>query len=372
MSADDGSGVRYVSDNPAFAQKMNTPRLFGASCATLCACIPAVIAQMNTAASSLQPGVGKSAPAHVVITEKGVLDEVLLFVVDKKSADEAAPVVASKLEEYASMPREVMLSEYDRTILASTSCYGSSKLMSALSSVFVPDSQYQERLAPYLTLQTELGVLLSDMASVLEKVDSKDSADVAAEMAQNIPAYMNSIQAKAEALPYHDDDELLRVRVRRYHVTVRPGASRVLRAWGKLQKRDADLYGSSRLAAAMPLVNEVLENLGMAADPEVLPQLVAVAEQMEPLLLEWLNACKSIHDTASANAAAPRLLQLATDIRAVSVDKIGFGYEKDLSNISPRLQVLMMATDRLSHWFAELPTPFYGSAALQAALEHEE
>ncbi len=308
----------------------------------------------------------------VMVTEKGVLDEALLFVVDKKSADAAAPVVARVLKENAEVPPEMMLSEYDRSILATTSCFGSTRLMSALSPVFVPDSQYGERLAPYQALQSELGQLLSDVAEVLEKVDSKADADAAAEMVQNIPAYMSSFREKVEALPHHDDDELLRVRVRRYHVTVRPGASRVLRAWGNLTARDEHLYGSTRLAAALPMVNEVLENLGMAADPGVLPQLVQVAEQMEPLLVEWLRVSKKITDKASADAAAPRLLQLATEIRAVSIDKMGSGYEKDLSNVSPRLQVLMMATDRLSHWFAELPTPFYGSETLRTALEHEE
>lgn len=307
-----------------------------------------------------------------MVTERGMLDEALLFVVDKKSADEAVPAVVRALKENAEVQREMMLSEYDRSILATTSCFGSTRLLTALAPVFVPDSQYKERLAPYQALQTELGLLLSDMADVLEKVDSKAEADAAAEMAQNIPTYMSSIREKVEALLHHDDDELLRVRVRRYHVTVRPGASRLLRAWGKLAARDENLYGSARLAAALPMVNEVLEDLGMAADPGVLPQLVQVAEQMEPLLVEWLKVSKTITDKASADAAAPRLLQLATDIHAVSIGKLGSGYEKDLSNVSPRLQVLMMATDRLSHWFAELPTPYYGSEALRAALEHEE
>lgn len=307
-----------------------------------------------------------------MVTEKGVLDELLLFVVDKKSADEAAPKVACMLQENAEVPPEMMLSEYDRSILASTSCFGSAKLMAALASVFVPDSRFDERLAPYQELQTELGVLLCDMSDVLEKVDSKADADAAAEMAQNIPAYMSSLREKVMALPHHDDDEILRVSVRRYHVTVRPGAARLLRSWGKLMARDENMYGSARLVAALPVINEVLENLGMAADPTALSQLVQVAEKMEPLLVEWLKVSKSITDKASADAAAPRLLQLATEIRAVSTDKLGSGYEKDLSNVSPRLQVLMMATDRLSHWFAELPTPFYGSDVLRTALEHED
>lgn len=365
------AALRYFPEEPAFDYMMNTPRLFGASCATLCAWIPAAMAQESTPAVPLRAETVETSPG-VQVTEKGLLDEALLFVVDKKSADAAAPIVANLLKEHDAMPREMMLSEYDRSILATTSCFGSSKLEAALSPVFVPDSRYQELLAPYLALQTELGLLLSDMAEVLEKVDSKASADAAAEMAQNIPAYMGSLQEKVEALPHHDDDELLRVRVRRYHVTVRPAASRVLRAWGKLLEKDVDLYGSARLTQALPLVNEVLENLGMAADPEVLPQLVKTAEMMEPLLMEWLKVSKSITDTVSADAAAPRLQKLADGIRAVSVDKLGSGYEKDLSNVSPRLQVLMMATDRLSHWFAELPTPFYGSELLRAALEHEE
>ncbi len=350
---------------------MNAPRFFGASCAALCAWIPTAMAQ---AGDDAYPPVAEAVATSpgMMVTEKGVLDELLLFVVDKKSADEAAPKVARALQENAEVPQEMMLSEYDRSILASTTCFGSAKLMAALAPVFVPDSQYKELLAPYQALQSALGLMLSDMADVLEKVDSKADADAAAEMAQNIPAYMSSLREKVAALPHHDDDELLRVRVRRYHVTVRPGAARLLKAWGNLMARDENMYGSTRLVAALPMVNEVLENLGMAADPAALSQLVQVAEKMEPLLVEWLKVSKSITDKASADAAAPRLLQLAAEIRAVSIDRLGSGYEKDLSNVSPRLQVLMMATDRLSHWFAELPTPFYGSEALRVALEHED
>ncbi|MBQ1961354.1 MAG: hypothetical protein II349_07510 [Akkermansia sp.] len=350
---------------------MNTTRIFGASCAALCAWIPAALAQAGDATPSASATAVEAAPG-VLVTEKGVLDEVLMYVVDKKSADAAAPDVVRVLKDSTAMPREMLLSEYDRSILAATSCFGSTKLMAALSSVFVPDSQYNESMAPYQSLQTELGQLLHDMANVLEKVNNKASADAAAEMAQNIPSYMSSLRDKVEALPHHNDDELLRAHVRRYQVTVRPGASRVLCAWGKLMARDEDLYGSTRLASALPMVNEVLENLGMAADPGVLPQLVQVAGQMEPLLVEWLHVSKSITDTASADATAPRLQKIAADIRAVCADKLGRGFEKDLSNVSPRLQVLMMATDRISHWYAELPTPFYGSDALRAALEHEE
>ena len=122
----------------------------------------------------------------------------------------------------------------------------------------------------------------------------------------------------------------------------------------------------------MPQVNEVLENLGLAADPAVLPQLVEAAEKMEPLMVEWLQVAKGIRDEATANAAAPRLTALAQAIRAASIDKLGSGYEKQLANVSPRLQILMMATDRVSHWFEALSQPYYGSAALQKALEHEE
>lgn len=305
------------------------------------------------------------------VTEKGVLDEVLLFVVDKKSADDAAPAVQKLLLKHADLPQEMMLSEYDRSLLSMTSCFSSVQLEKALSPIFDADAQYQESLAPYIELQQQLGQMLDDMATVLTQVQNKADADAAAEMAANVPGYMESLREKVAALPNHDDSALLRARVRSYHVTVRPGAARLLQAWGKLATRNADFYGSIHLLEALPHVYEVLENLGMAADPAVLPQLVEIASHLEPLLEEWLDVSKTIKDKASADAAAPRLLKLAQKVRSVSIDKLGSGYEKDLSNVSPRLQILMMATDRVSHWLEDLPTPFYGSELLRSALEHD-
>ncbi len=349
---------------------MNTSHIFGVSCAAVCVLFSGAMAEQEALSASGESVVVALQDGQV--TEKGVLDESLLFVVDKKTADAAAPVVEMVLREHADIPKEMMLSEYDRSLLAATSCFGSAQLLKSLRPVFVPDSQYQAQLAPYLALQAELGLVLDDMAKLLKHVHDKASADAAAEMAENIPAYMASLSEKVAALPNHDDDQLQRARVRRYQVTVRPGASRLLRAWGKLMAESADMYGSTRLLAALPQVNEVLENLGMAADPAVLPQLVQATEVMQPLLEEWLQVSQCIKDRSSADAAAPRLLELAEAVRATSISKLGNGYEKDLSNVSPRLQVLMMATDRISHWFEDLPTPFYGSEALKKALEHEE
>ena len=350
---------------------MKNLRLLSSGCAVLSALIPAVVAQ---SARPEEMQVAAVETAGVSITEKGALDKTLLFVVDKSSADEAAPQVVQRLKECAAvqMPRELLLSEYDRSLMAATSCFGSSALESALSSLLVSDSQYYAQLAPYMELQMELGLLLEDMAKTLERVNNKRSADAAAEMAQNVPGYMGSLRDKLQMLPAQDAGVVQRALVRRYHATVRPGSGRLLRAWGKLLARDAELYGSARLEAAMPQVNEVLENLGLAADPAVLPQLVEAAEKMEPLMVEWLQVAKGIKDETTANAAAPRLTELAQAIRAASIDKLGSGYEKQLANVSPRLQILMMATDRVSHWFESLSQPYYGSSALQTALEHEE
>lgn len=326
--------------------------------------VPAMVGAQEAAEIPVESGASVSA---------AVLDDVLMFVTDKATADAAAPVAEELLRRNVGRAGGELLSEYDRALLAVTSCYGSAALQNALGKLYTPDSQYDALLAPYEPVLQELAQILDDMSTYLERVQDKASADAAAEMATNVPAYMASLSEKVARLPLQENGELQRALNRRYQVCIRPCAARLLRAWGRVAAADVQMFGSSRLLAAMPEVNAALENMDMAADPALIAELTLTAERMEPLLENWLKVAAGVKDRASADAAAERLSAIAEQIRMLSINRMGRGYEKDLTNISPRLQMLMMATDRISHRFESTePEPFYGSEALRRATEHEE
>lgn len=308
--------------------------------------------------------------APAVVTNREVtLDDVLMFVVDRVSADAAAPSVKQRLSGAVS---DTALSEYDRALLGMTNCFGSEALQEALRPVLAQENPFlPEALRPYERLLTDLTQAMDDLSAVLESVRDKASADRAAEMVENFRPYVLSLSSRAEKLSEPPSESYRRM-TGHLLTELRPRVARLLMAWGQLKLRSDGYYDSSRLQSALPELSEVLENMDMPMDPATIGEVSRVASAMEPLLREWLNLARGVRDKASADAAAPRLQQLAQRLRALCSESLGQGYEHELCMANPQVELLMQACDRVSHHFAGLRPAFFGSPALGEALRHEE
>jgi len=325
------------------------------------ACIPVALSSVLPVPVPEEPAV---APSREV-----TLDDVLMFVVDLASADAAAPLVKQRLSGEVS---DSVLSEYDRALLCMTNCFGSEALREALRSVLpLENSALPEALRPYEELLSELTQAMDDLSAVLESVRDKASADRAAEMVENFRPYVLSLSSKAERLSEPPSESYRRM-MGHLLMEMRPRAARLLTAWGQLKLRSDDYYGSSRLQSTLPELSEVLENMDMPTDPATIGEVSRVASAMEPLLREWLNLAREVRDRSSADAAAPRLQQLAQQLRALCGESLGQGYEHELCMSNPQVELLLQACDRVSHHFAGLRPAFFGSSALKEALQHEE
>ncbi len=320
------------------------------------------------AASAVLPVSGQEVSAAAPSREV-TLDDVLMFVVDRVSADAAAASVKQRLSGAVS---DAALSEYDRALLGMTNCFGSEALREALRPVLPQESlALPEALRPYGELLSELTQAMDDLSSVLESVRDKASADRASEMVENFRPYVLSLSSKAERLSEPPSESYRRM-LGYLLMEMRPRAARLLMAWGQMQLRSDDYYESSRLQSALPGLSEVLENMGMPTDPATIGEVSRVASEMEPLLREWLNLAREVRDRTSADAAAPRLQELAQQLRALCSESLGQGYEHELCMANPQVELLMEACDRVSHHFAGLRPAFFGSPALKEALQHEE
>lgn len=322
----------------------------------------------NNAAAESLPRQGEAAVDSAAVARKEALDDILMFVVDKSSADAAAAQVRQRLEGGAALS----LSASDRALMEMTSYFGSEALQKALSPLLpVESSPDPEELRPYETLVVEFAQALDDLASVLESVQDKATADRAAEMVENFRPYVLSLSEKEKKLP-KPPEEIDRYMMGRSVVEIRPRVARLLQAWGRLHLRSEEYYDSSRLQKALPELGEVLENMNMPLDRDSIGEVTRVALGLEPLLREWLNLAHQVRDQATADAAAPRLQELAQQMRSLWGETLGRGYERELCSVNPQVELLMQACDRVSHHYAELRPPFFGSAALRDALRHEE
>lgn len=312
-----------------------------------------------------------SAPAAAVDLSTE-LSRLLLFISDKGSADAAAPKVSALLK--GAVPGSVHVDDYDLGMMQAMRCFGSASLQKALEPV-IPMLQVEQypQLEPYKQYYEAMWSYMDDLTSTFEGIRDKATADKAAAMVEEFPPFMLSLLEKAGNLPQSDDAT---ARAKSYigRPITRVKAGRLLTAWGRLQQRSSDFYGSERFRKSVDGLNEVMQNLDMDVDPEGIGALTQISHGLVPLLREWIAIARTVHDRASADAAAPEFLELRRRMGSLSQGfPIGREYEKALFNICPESELLIHICDHISHSFeTETHPPFYGSATLQAALSHED
>ncbi|MBE6418646.1 MAG: hypothetical protein E7031_00785 [Akkermansiaceae bacterium] len=301
------------------------------------------------------------------------LTPLLMYVADYHSAEAVAPRVEALL---ASTPAgKIVIDEFDRSILEATGCFGSPQLSRVLAPYIeqLPAEDMPD-IAQHMALLHEMWNVLDQLALVLETVNSDETAEHAADILLQFKPFMYSwSQAVAQVQEPEADAAKRRLRMA-YLVETRPRIGRLLNTWGDLALRDPEYYGSERLVEGLQDVCDVLENMGMAADPDVMPALATATRELIPLLNQWLGVISLVRDKDSADVAAVHIMRLHHQMSAVmqkaSLSRV---HEKDLFNVSPRFEVLAHVCDRIMHYLLEeVNPPCYGSEKLFNALQHED
>lgn len=332
-----------------------------------------------TAAALLLPGFPAMAQeadpepaAAIAVTRSAELSRLLLFVADRDSADAAAPKVAALLKGVD--PRSIRVADYDLGMMQAMRCFGSTSLQQALHPVIpmLQPEQYPQ-LEPYRQYYEAMWSYMDDLAATFGQIDSKQSADRAASMVEEFPPFLLSLLEKAVP-PLQSDDATARAETYMGRPITRVKAGRLLTAWGRLQQRSSTYYGSERLEKALGGLNEVMQNLNIQADPDGIGTLTRIAHDLVPLLREWIAVARTVRDRPTADAAAPKFLDLRRRMGELSQGlSLGEEYETDIFNICPEGELLVHICDHITHYFEkETHPPFYGSAALQEALTHED
>ncbi len=301
------------------------------------------------------------------------LSPLLMYVADRNSADMIAPKVQAVIDK---TPIEnIVLDEFDRTLLDATGCFGSESLSRALSPLIQPvPAEDMPEIAQHMALLYEMWNMFDQLTIAISEVDSVEDAESAAQLLDSFKPFMYSWSQAVSRLPEPEDLQARRRLRMEYMVQTRPRIGKLLNAWGDLALRDAEYYGSSHLVEGLQGVCDVLENMDMAADPDAMPALATTARKLIPLLNQWLGVISLVHDKDSADAAAPHItrihLQMKELMREAELSRV---HERDLFHVSPRFEVQAHICDRIMHYLLdEVTPPCYGSEKLKAALQHED
>ena len=301
------------------------------------------------------------------------LSPLLMYVADRNSADMIAPKVQAVIDK---TPIEnIVLDEFDRTLLDATGCFGSEALSRALSPLIQPvPAEEMPEIAQHMALLYEMWNMFDQLTIAISEVDSVEDAESAAQLLDSFKPFMYSWSQAVSRLPEPENLQARRRLRMEYMVQTRPRIGKLLNAWGDLALRDAEYYGSSHLVEGLQGVCDVLENMDMAADPDVMPALATTARKLIPLLNQWLGVISLVHDKDSADAAAPHItrihLQMKELMREAELSRV---HERDLFHVSPRFEVQAHICDRIMHYLLdEVTPPCYGSEKLKAALQHED
>lgn len=301
------------------------------------------------------------------------LTPVLMYVADRQSADAAAPRVARIL---ASTPADrIAIDEFDKNLLEATGCFGSVELSKVLAPMIaqVPAEEMPE-IAQHMALLHEMWAMLDQVTLALDTVKSPEDAEVAANVLESFKPFMFTWSQAVAQVPEPDND-LARKRLRmEFLIETRPRIGKLLNAWAELALRDAEYYGSRRLVEELQNVCDVLDNMDMAADPDVMPALATTARKLIPLLNQWLGVISLVRDKDTADAAAPHIIriheQMVRVMREASLSRV---HERELFHVSPKFEVQAHICDRIMHYLMEEVSPAcFGSEKLKAALEHED
>ena len=306
-------------------------------------------------------------------TDTVSLTPLLMYVADYAGEEAVAPRVAALIEQ---TPKEkLVIDEFDRVLLESTGCFGSVQLSNALAPFLeLPPAEDMPEIAQHMALLHEMWNMFDQVTQALELIKTKEDAEIAANILESFKPFMFTwSQAVSEV--QEPDSDLAKRRLRMaYLVETRPRIGKLLNAWADLALRDAEYYGSSRLVEGLQDVCDVLENMDMAADPDVMPALATTTRQLIPLLNQWVGIISLVRDKDTADAAAPHIVrlhkQMALVMQQAALSRV---HEQDLFNVSPRFEVMAHVCDRIMHYLLdEVKPPCFGSEKLQQALQHED
>lgn len=301
------------------------------------------------------------------------LTPLLMYVADYESAEAIAPRVAAIL---AVTPRDkVVIDQFDRGLLEATGCFGSVQLSKVLAPfiVQVPAEDIPE-IAQHMALLHEMWSMFEQMTQALELVKSAEDAEIAANILESFKPFMFTWSQAVSELEAPANEEAGRRLRMAYLMETRPRIGKLLNAWADLALRDAEYYQSQRLVEGLQDVCDVLENMDMAADPDVMPALATTARKLIPLLRQWMGVISLVNDKSTADVAAIHITrlhgQMAQVMQEASLSRV---HEKDLFNVSPRFEVQAHICDRIMHYLLDEVKPAcFGSEKLQKALEHED
>lgn len=307
-------------------------------------------------------------------TEDGVsLSPLLMNVADRSGADVVAPRIAALI---ANVPQEqVIIDDFDRILLETTGCFGSVELSKVLAPYIVtqPADDLPE-IAQHMALLHEMWTVFDELTAAINGIQNAEDAEKAAELLSHFKPFMISWSHAVSAVAAPESELAKRQLRMKYLVETRPRIGHLLNAWGDLALRNAEYYGSMRLVEGLQDVCDVLENMDMAADPDVMPALAATARKLIPLLHQWIGVISLVHDKDSADAAAIHIVRLHEQMAAVMEQAaLSRVYEKDLFNVSPQFELHAHVCDRIMHYLLdEVKPPCFGSEKLKSALQHED
>ena len=313
-------------------------------------------------------------PAQEETPEDAVsLTPLLMYVADHAGAEAAAPRVAALIEQ---TPKDkLVIDEFDRMILEATGCYGSVALSKVLAPFLVlPPAEDMPEIAQHMALLHEMWNMFDQVTQALELVHSTENAEIAANILESFKPFMFTWSQAVSAVAEPEDDLAKRRLRMAYLVETRPRIGKLLNAWGDLALRSPEYYGSRRLVEGLQDVCDVLENMDMAADPDVMPALATTTRNLIPLLNQWVGVISLVRDKDTADAAAPHIArihaQMAQVMQLAALSRV---HEQDLFNVSPRFEVMAHVCDRIMHYLLdEVNPPCFGSEKLQQALQHED
>lgn len=301
------------------------------------------------------------------------LSPLLMYVADRSGADAIAPKVARLIE--GKTAEQIHIDEFDRVLLEATGCFGSEALSTALEPLIPRVSpEDMPEIAQHMALLHEMWTMFDQITLALQEVDSYEDAEIAAGILENFKPFMFTWSQAVAKVPEPETAQAARKLRMVYLTETRPRIGKLLNAWGDLALRDAHYYGSAGLVEGLQDVCDVLENMDMAADPDVMPALATTTRELIPLLNQWLGIISLVYDKDTADAAAPHIVRIHLQMREVmqraTLSRI---HEKDLFNVSPRFEVQAHICDRIMHYLTEeLEPPCYGSEKLSDALKHED
>lgn len=325
--------------------------------------VPSAVSQVPTG-EVLPPCESEAeASARAPQPEAVELADCLAAVYSTATADAAAARVAQLVGKLAEQGGEETF--WGRMHMAYADCYGSEKLRLALQPLLPPaDTAAKPGFRESLVVLHDIWQTLEDIRAKLDGVTDKATADAAAESVGLFATHIDDCLQQGDKLPAPQGNRIDLV-IYYFSGEYRRTAA-VYRAWGELQNRSGDYYGSDDLASAMEKLGGTMENIDLSADPYAIGKMLPVCARMEELMCRWLAIAAGVHDAATADAAAPALGACAELLKAAAAG-LGQGYEKDLGHVSPRFLFLSLACDRVAQSFARHAC--FGSDALRGALE---